>query len=37
MKYSMGALPHARLMRSIELYGRKVVPLVRQMLAEADE
>jgi probable LLM family oxidoreductase len=33
MKYSMGALPHARLMRSIELYGTKVVPLVREMLA----
>ena len=33
MKYSMGALPHARLMRSIELYGTKVVPLVRQILA----
>ena len=33
MKYSMGALPHAKLMRSIELYGTKVIPLVRDMLA----
>jgi probable LLM family oxidoreductase len=34
MKYSAGALSHAKMMRSIELYGRKVVPLVREMLAE---
>jgi probable LLM family oxidoreductase len=33
LKYSAGPLPHERLMRSIELYGRKVVPLVRDMLA----
>jgi probable LLM family oxidoreductase len=33
MKYSAGALPHERLMRSIELYGRKVIPLVRDLLA----
>jgi probable LLM family oxidoreductase len=33
LKYSAGPLPHDRLMRSIELYGRKVVPLVRDMLA----
>jgi len=33
LKYSAGALPHHRLMRSIELYGGKVVPLVRDMLA----
>jgi len=32
-KYSAGPLPHENLMRSIELYGRKVVPLVRDMLA----
>jgi hypothetical protein len=25
-------LPHEKLMRSIELYGRKVVPMVREML-----
>jgi len=33
LKYSAGPLPHPKLMRSIELYGRKVVPLVRDMLA----
>lgn len=33
MKYSAGPLPHDRLMRSIELYGSKVIPLVRDMLA----
>lgn len=33
LKYSAGPLAHARLMRSIELYARKVVPLVRDMLA----
>src|SRR5882757_2418654 len=34
LKYSAGPLPHERLMTSIELYGRKVVPLVRDMLAQ---
>lgn len=33
LKYSAGALSHGKLMRSIELYGRKVMPLVRDMLA----
>ncbi len=33
LKYSMGRLPHPLLMRSIELYGDKVIPLVRDMLA----
>ncbi|MBR0758200.1 LLM class flavin-dependent oxidoreductase [Bradyrhizobium jicamae] len=33
LKYSSGPLPHDKLMRSIELYGRKVIPLVRDMLA----
>jgi probable LLM family oxidoreductase len=33
MKYSSGQLPHEQLMRSIELYGTKVMPLVRDMLA----
>jgi probable LLM family oxidoreductase len=32
MKYSAGPLSHERMMRSIELYGRKVIPLVREML-----
>src|SRR6185312_14216967 len=35
LKYSAGPLPHEKLMTSIELYGTKVVPLVREMLAEA--
>jgi probable LLM family oxidoreductase len=34
MKYSAGTLPHGKMMRSIELYGTKVMPLVREMLAE---
>jgi probable LLM family oxidoreductase len=33
LKYSMGTLPHPRLMRCIELYGTTVIPLVRDMLA----
>jgi probable LLM family oxidoreductase len=33
LKYSAGRLPHENLMRSIELYGTRVVPLVRDMLA----
>jgi len=33
MKYSSGTLPHDKLMRSIELYGTKVMLLVREMLA----
>jgi probable LLM family oxidoreductase len=33
LKYSQGTLPHDKLMQSIELYGRKVVPMVRDMLA----
>jgi alkanesulfonate monooxygenase SsuD/methylene tetrahydromethanopterin reductase-like flavin-dependent oxidoreductase (luciferase family) len=33
LKYSAGPLPHEKLMKSIALYGRKVVPLVRDMLA----
>jgi probable LLM family oxidoreductase len=33
MKYSAGTLAHEKLMRCIELYGSKVIPLVRQMLA----
>jgi probable LLM family oxidoreductase len=32
MKYSSGTLPHDKLMRSIELYGTKVMPMVREML-----
>ncbi|MEH2486449.1 LLM class flavin-dependent oxidoreductase [Bradyrhizobium sp. AZCC 2230] len=32
LKYSAGPLPHGKLMTSIELYGRKVMPMVREML-----
>jgi probable LLM family oxidoreductase len=31
LKYSAGPLPHDRLMRCIELYGSKVVPMVREL------
>lgn len=33
MKYSMGTMPHEAMMRSIELYGTKVMPMVRELLA----
>ncbi|MGL4257256.1 MAG: LLM class flavin-dependent oxidoreductase [Microbacterium sp.] len=33
MKFSTGTISHERLLRSIELYGTKVAPLVRDMLA----
>jgi len=33
MKYSAGRLPHPQLMRSIELYGSRVIPLVHDMLS----
>jgi probable LLM family oxidoreductase len=33
LKYSAGPLSHEKMMRSIDLYGRKVIPLVRDMLA----
>ena len=32
-KYVNGAVTHSKLMKSIELYGTKVVPLVKEMLA----
>jgi probable LLM family oxidoreductase len=35
MKYSAGALAHEHMMRSIELFGHKVMPQVREMLNEA--
>lgn len=33
LKYSAGTLPHEKMMRSIQLYGEKVVPMVRDLLA----
>jgi len=35
LKYSAGRLAHGKLMRCIELYGSKVVPLVREMVGDA--
>ena len=34
LKYANGPVPHSKLMKSIELYGTKVIPMVREMLAE---
>jgi hypothetical protein len=34
LKYSAGTLPHDKLMRCIELYGTKVMPLVRELLVK---
>jgi probable LLM family oxidoreductase len=36
MKYSAGQLPHDLLLRSIELYGTRVIPRVREILADPD-
>ena len=33
LKYSAGTLPHELMMRSIELYGSTVIPMVKDMLA----
>lgn len=35
LKYSNGPMPHSQLLSSINLYGAKVIPLVREMLASA--
>jgi probable LLM family oxidoreductase len=35
LKYTTGAVPHADLMKTIELYGSVVVPRVRELLAES--
>jgi probable LLM family oxidoreductase len=35
LKYSAGTLPHELMLRSIELYGREVIPRVRGLLADA--
>ncbi|HYH51089.1 MAG TPA: LLM class flavin-dependent oxidoreductase, partial [Acidimicrobiia bacterium] len=35
LKYSAGTLPHDEMMRSIELYGAKVAPLVRERLGRS--
>ncbi|RHZ98153.1 LLM class flavin-dependent oxidoreductase [Cereibacter sphaeroides] len=33
LKYSMGPLAHGALLRSVDLYGREVIPRVRELLA----
>ena len=33
LKYGSGPLPHEKMLRSIELYGREVIPRVRELLA----
>ena len=33
LKYSAVTLPHEAMLRSIELYGREVIPRVRELLA----
>jgi alkanesulfonate monooxygenase SsuD/methylene tetrahydromethanopterin reductase-like flavin-dependent oxidoreductase (luciferase family) len=35
MKYSAGTLRHDLMMRSIELFGREVMPRARQLMADA--
>ncbi|MGB6660173.1 MAG: LLM class flavin-dependent oxidoreductase [Xanthobacteraceae bacterium] len=35
LKYSAGALSHEKIMHCIELYGRKVIPMVREMLGKS--
>ena len=37
LKYANGAMPHSQLMKSIELYGSKVIPLVREALGNEIE
>ena len=34
LKYSSGTTPHQKMMKSIELYGTKVIPTVRELLAD---
>ncbi len=33
MKYSTGPMPHSQLLTCLELYGQKVIPMVRELLA----
>jgi probable LLM family oxidoreductase len=35
LKYSNGSLPHERMLTTIELFGTRVIPRVRELLAEA--
>jgi alkanesulfonate monooxygenase SsuD/methylene tetrahydromethanopterin reductase-like flavin-dependent oxidoreductase (luciferase family) len=35
-KYANGPMPHSKLMKSIELYATKVVPIARELLSKAE-
>ncbi|MBC2836272.1 LLM class flavin-dependent oxidoreductase [Paragemmobacter straminiformis] len=35
MKYATGPMPHATLIEGVRLYGEKVIPMVRELLADA--
>jgi hypothetical protein len=37
LKYSAGTLPHEAMMGTIELYGREVMPRVRELVPERKE
>ncbi len=37
LKYSSGTTSHEKMMKSIELYGTKVIPLVREILSQKSE
>jgi alkanesulfonate monooxygenase SsuD/methylene tetrahydromethanopterin reductase-like flavin-dependent oxidoreductase (luciferase family) len=37
LAYAVGRVPHEQRMSTIELYGREVIPRVRELLAEAPE
>ena len=37
LKYSIGTLPHEKLMNSITLYGKEVAPIVREAIADQGE
>ena len=36
VQFSVGTLPHASIMRSIELYGTEVAPVVRREIARRE-
>ena len=37
MKYSSGPMPHGLMMKSISLYGEKVIPMVRELLVDREK
>lgn len=36
LKYANGPMPHGELLRCLELYGTQVIPMVRELVAEAE-